>query len=181
MKESKRIILIGASGSGKTTLAKQLSAVLNIPHTELDSIYHQANWQPLNDADFIAEVRKRTDASAWILCGNYYRTIGSVVWPHADVIIWCDYSFGRTFGRLLRRTIRNCFTKKELWNGNRESFYTNFLTRKSVMAYMAMKWKGLHRQYEDIYRSPQQFSGVTFIRLKHPRDARRLLDQMSRG
>jgi adenylate kinase family enzyme len=175
----KRVIIIGSSGSGKTTLARELAAKLDIPHTELDSIYHQQNWQPSSDVDFTAAARAIAETPAWILCGNYYAKIGATVWPRADVIIWCDYSFGLVLGRLLRRTIYNCFTKRELWNGNRESFYTNFLTNKSVIAFMVRKWKEQNRRYDAIFRSPKQLAGVELIRLAHPREAQDLLDKLN--
>jgi adenylate kinase family enzyme len=41
-----RIAVHGASGSGKPTLATTLSERLDLPRTELDSLYHQAGWTP---------------------------------------------------------------------------------------------------------------------------------------
>lgn len=166
----KRIIVIGSSGSGKTTLAKKLSARLDIPHIELDSIFHQEDWRQLEDDEFIAEVSAVTDTPAWILCGNYYSKIGSTIWPKADMIVWCDYSFATAYGRLLRRTLRNCLTRAELWNGNRESFYTNFFTKNSILLEMPRKRKIQNYRYEQLYKDPQQLPGVKFVRLRHPRD-----------
>lgn len=177
-KPPKRIIIIGSSGSGKTTLARKLSTRLDIPHIELDSIFHQANWRQLEDDEFIAQVNAATDEPAWILCGNYYSKIGTAIWPKADVIIWCDYSFFRAFSRLLRRTLRNCLTRVELWNGNRESFYTNFFTRNSILIEMPKKRKVQNRRYEQLYNSSQQLPGVRLVRLKRPRDEHALDDTM---
>ena len=42
-----RIAVIGTSGAGKTTLARRLAGSLDVPHLELDAIYHQAGWEPL--------------------------------------------------------------------------------------------------------------------------------------
>jgi dephospho-CoA kinase len=36
-----RISIVGNSGSGKTTVARQLAAILDVPHIELDAIFHQ--------------------------------------------------------------------------------------------------------------------------------------------
>lgn len=171
----KRLIIIGSSGSGKTTLAKKLSARLGIHHTELDSIFHQKNWQQLGDDQFIARVSDITDKSSWILCGNYYSKIGPTIWPKADMIIWCDYSFATAYGRLLRRTLRNCLTRAELWNGNRESFYTNFFTKNSILVEMPKKREMQNHLYEQLYGHSQQLSEVKLVRLKHPRDERVLL------
>lgn len=37
---SGRVLVAGTSGAGKTTLARRTAAVLDIPHIELDALYH---------------------------------------------------------------------------------------------------------------------------------------------
>lgn len=41
-----RIRVVGTSGSGKTHLARQLAAILDLPHLELDALQHLPGWQP---------------------------------------------------------------------------------------------------------------------------------------
>jgi adenylate kinase family enzyme len=36
----RRVVVAGTSGSGKTTLAKHIASVLEIPHVEIDALYH---------------------------------------------------------------------------------------------------------------------------------------------
>jgi cytidylate kinase len=49
-----RACVIGCSGAGKTTFGKRLAARLACPFVELDAIYHQAYWTPLDDDAFRA-------------------------------------------------------------------------------------------------------------------------------
>jgi adenylate kinase family enzyme len=65
------VVVVGCSGSGKTTLARRLAATLGSPHIELDSIYHQAGWTPLDDANFRARVQEATEPARWVVDGNY--------------------------------------------------------------------------------------------------------------
>ncbi len=172
----KRIIIIGPSGAGKTTLAVRLAEILDIPHTELDSINHQPNWQPINKLEFKKRVNDITRQPEWIFCGNYFSTLGLDFWRQADTIIWCDYSFARSMSRLLRRTLKRTLTRKVLWNGNRESFYTNFFTKESIFVWMRKSLKKQKIRYGEIFNNSDDFDGLEFVRLKTPRQTKEFVD-----
>jgi adenylate kinase family enzyme len=82
-----RFSVIGTSGSGKTTLGRALAARLQIPHVELDSIFHQANWVPLSDAEFRARVAALVDGECWVIDGNY-AVVRDLVWDRATTVVW---------------------------------------------------------------------------------------------
>ena len=67
----KRISVVGSSGSGKTTLARAIAEQRRIPHLELDSVYHQPNWEPLSDADFRTAVEPFVATESWVIDGNW--------------------------------------------------------------------------------------------------------------
>ena len=171
----KKIIVIGPSGAGKTTLSMQLSELLSIPHTELDSIYHQANWQPIDTKEFKKRVNAIAKQPEWIFCGNYFSALGLDFWQQADTIIWCDYSFFLAMGRLFKRTLKRTVTKQELWNGNRESFYTNFFTKESIFVWMIGSLKKQKKRYGAIFSEPDTLAGVRLVRLRNPRETRAFL------
>src|SRR6185437_6621009 len=58
--EIDRVVVVGCSGAGKTTLARTLATLLDAPHVELDSIFHQPGWIPLGDEEFRATVTNAT-------------------------------------------------------------------------------------------------------------------------
>ena len=164
----KRIIVIGASGAGKTTLAKALAEKMDIPHFELDSIFHQKNWQPLDTIEFRNRVNKITEQQGWVICGNYFTKLGGKeFWQKADTVIWCDYSFPLVFSRLVRRTFHRTVTRQELWNKNRESFITNFFTRHSVLFFMLRKWKEQRVRYGKLFKK-SKLGTTNLVRLQSP-------------
>jgi|AntRauTorcE11897_2_1112592.scaffolds.fasta_scaffold23176_2 adenylate kinase family enzyme len=176
----KKIFIVGPSGSGKTTLAKELSSILNIKHTELDGIYHQSDWTPIDAGKFKDTVEKITNKDSWIICGNYYSLLGKDHWSKADAIIWCDYSFTTVLARLLKRTLDRSITKKELWNGNKESLRMQFFSKDSVLYYMIRTWRNKKQRYENIFVNSDIFEGADIIRLKTQKDKERLINQVGR-
>jgi len=171
----KRILIIGSSGAGKTTLAKELSRRLDIPHTELDSIYHQDNWQPLDTETFRKRVYELSDKDEWIFCGDYFSKLGLDLWHRADTVIWCDYSFPLVFSRLFRRTLIRGAYKAPLWNGNRESLYVNFLTKDSLLLWMMKTWNKRKRRYSKLFNEPENFPDTQLIHLKNPKQTLKFL------
>ena len=56
----RRVSVVGTSGSGKSTLGAALAAKLGVDFLELDSVFHQADWEPLPTPEF----RRRVAAVA---------------------------------------------------------------------------------------------------------------------
>lgn len=175
----KKIIIVGPSGAGKTTLASELSRRLNIPHTELDSIFHQANWQQANDKIFRRRVLEIAQGDAWVFCGNYLKKLGVEFWQQADMVIWCDYSFPMVFSRLFRRTFIRGILRVELWNGNRERFFANFFTTDSILLWMIKQWNAQRRMFAEQFKDPGKFPGTQLVRLRSPKEAREFLRRIA--
>jgi adenylate kinase family enzyme len=166
----RRISVVGNSGSGKTTLAAELAAALAIPHLELDSVFHQAGWQPLPRDDFRAAVGDFVAGDAWVVDGNY-SAVRDVIWPRADTVVWLDPPRWRVMRQLLGRTLRRMARRTELWNGNREE-WSNLLSadpEKSII-----RWAWTHdQQYRERYlraQSDPANAHLQFVRLRTPAD-----------
>lgn len=115
-----RISIVGTSGSGKTTLARALAARLDLPHLELDALYHQRGWTPMDPEAFRTRVAAFCAGERWVVCGKY-AAVRPIVFARADTIICLDHGRLRQTLRVLRRTVRRLVTREELWNGNRET------------------------------------------------------------
>src|SRR5262245_65937855 len=82
-----RISVVGNGGSGKTTVAKAIATALGVPHLELDGVFHQANWQPLDTEDFRRVVSEFTAGEAWVVDGNY-SAVQEIEWRRAENVGW---------------------------------------------------------------------------------------------
>lgn len=163
--------VVGCSGSGKSTLATGLARVLEVPHIELDAIYHQPGWTELPDEEFRARVATATDGTDWVVDGNY-SAVRDLIWGRADTVVWFDLSYALVMSRTIRRTLRRTLTREELWNGNREplSNLWSFDPQTSIIAWAATQ----HKVYRARYAAAEhdvRWSGLQFIRLRSPREA----------
>jgi adenylate kinase family enzyme len=171
--------VVGCSGSGKTTLARSLARTLGVPHVELDAIFHQPGWTPLDDDTFRARVVQATKAPGWVVDGNY-STVRNIVWRRADTVVWFDLPYAVVMARTIRRTVRRVVTRQELWNGNKEP-WTNLCSwnpEKSIIAWSATR----HKVYRQRYRAAEHdlfWAGLDFVRLRSQREADAFLDEVT--
>jgi adenylate kinase family enzyme len=84
-----RISVVGNSGSGKTTVAQAIAAELSLPCLELDGVFHQPDWRPLDSEEFRRIVSEFTVAEGWVVDGGY-SAVSDIVWGRADTVIWVD-------------------------------------------------------------------------------------------
>ncbi len=166
-----RISVVGTSGSGKTTLAAALSARLGIPHVELDAIYHQAGWVPLDDMEFRARVREVTVGGAWVVDGNY-TTVRDIVWGAADTVVALDLPRRVVMSRVVRRSVLRALTRQELWNGNRERIrnLARWDPEDNIIRWAWVR-HALHRKRLLAAMADPAWGHLTFVRLESRDDA----------
>lgn len=86
-----RVIIIGCGGSGKSTLARALGEKTALPVTHLDQIWWKpGNWQHLEPGEFDARLSELVQQPAWIMDGNFDRTMG-IRLEHCDTVIYMDF------------------------------------------------------------------------------------------
>jgi adenylate kinase family enzyme len=172
------VAVVGCSGSGKTTLARSLAQTLGVPHIELDAIFHQPGWTPLDDDTFRARVGQAAEAPAWVVDGNY-STVRDIVWPRADTVVWFDLPYAVVMARTIRRTMRRVVTRQELWNGNKEPWSNlwSLKPEKSIIAWAATRHKVYRQRYGAAEHDPR-WAGLDFVRLRSQREANAFLDEV---
>lgn len=167
--------MVGNSGSGKTTIAIALSAALNVPHLEIDAVFHQPGWVPLEAGEFRRRVAEFVAAPGWVADGNY-STVQDLVWARADTVVWLDPPRYRVMRRIIWRTLRRAALRAELWNGNRER-WTNLLRADPMESVIAWAWTRHHtyrRRYERAMADPAN-AHLTFVRLRTPGEVAALI------
>ena len=85
--------------------ASHWRGALGAAHVELDAIFHQPGWTPLDDDEFRARVTEATAPGRWVVDGNY-SAVRDIVWNRADTVVWFDLPYVDVMARTIRRTVR---------------------------------------------------------------------------
>ena len=146
-----RIVVVGNTGSGKSTLSRELSKKLGFPYLELDSVYHQPDWEPLPEVEFRARLADFALQPSWIIDGNYLNIgVRELIWPVADTLIWLDLPRWVVLPRVIRRTVKRALTREELWNGNKEPWSNFYDPRpdRNVIVWSFVKHSEYRQKFE---------------------------------
>ena len=174
------MVVVGPPGSGKTRVARSLSARLDYPHVELDSLWWEPHWTEAGSAAFGQRAAEVVAGERWIVDGNYF-SVGAreVIWPRADTIVWLDHPRWITVPRVVRRTISRGVRRTPLWSGNRESLRLA-LRPDSIIRYAIREHPKYNRRYEGLDQD-KSLSHLAWVRLRTPRDVRHWLAALSTG
>jgi adenylate kinase family enzyme len=166
----KKYVVIGTTGSGKSTLAERLAIKLGLDYIELDALNWGPNWTPAGRELLCARVEEATRSSGWVVAGNYSVT-RPVAWARAEAVLWLDYSLWVIFWRLLRRTWQRVVYKEELWNGNRESIWTQLKlwSDESLFHWLFKTYWRRKREYPQLFAKPE-YSHLKIIHFKTPQE-----------
>lgn len=175
LRDCRRVLILGRTGSGKTTLARELSAVIGVPHVELDALYFGPNFSTIP----LALLRERTSAAIaedrWVTDGNK-SAVRDLVWPRADTIIWLDYPWAVSIWRLGKRALwRTSVLRAEAAevNGNAGLARTFVTGTKSVLTALRSHM-GQRHEYLRMFAQPEN-QHLAVVRLRSPRATRRWL------
>ena len=149
--------------------------MLDVPHVELDAIYHQPGWTPLADDEFRARVDAVTEHGDWVVDGNY-SAVRDIVWKKADTVVFCDLPYVTVMARMIGRTLRRTMTREELWNGNREplSNLWSWKPEKSIIAWTATHHGRYRRRYAEAEKDPR-WVDLDFVRLRSRTEVERFV------
>ena len=165
--------MVGTSGSGKTTVGRALAARLDVPFIELDAIFHQPGWTALPREEFRARVADVVAADAWVLDGNYSSVL-DIVWARADTVVWFDLPRTTVMRQLVPRTIGRMITRRELWNGNRESLKFLLNRDESILWWAWTQHAKYASRFAAAMRNPDN-AHLAFVRVRSRAEARALL------
>ncbi|MHA7306188.1 P-loop NTPase family protein [Arthrobacter sp. TMN-49] len=161
-----RILIAGVTGAGKTTLASRLGELLQVPHTELDSLFHGPDWVPRES--FVDDVEVLTRCPGWVSEWQY-NMVRVMLAERADTLIWLDFSFRTSMWRLIRRTIRRRLRHQELWNGNYEGpLRAVFTDRDHIIRW---GWRTRNKFKVAVPALERTQPHLHIVRLRSPREA----------
>lgn len=171
----RRVSLVGVPGAGKTTVGRRLAGRLGVPFVELDSIFHQPNWQELPVDEFRRRVGAALSSDAWVVDGNY-PAVQDLVWHGAETVVWLDLPRPLIIRRVLLRTLRRAVTRQRLWNGNREAL-TNLCRldpRRNIVRWAWVTYPVYVEQYSAAMQDPT-CTHLQFVRLRCPQEVNAFL------
>jgi adenylate kinase family enzyme len=174
-----RIVVVGTTGSGKSTLACQIADRLQMPFVELDALYWDADWTPVDPDVFQARVEMATSGPRWSVAGNY-SVVRKIIWSRADTVVWLDYPLVVSLWRLCRRSIQRSLSKENLWGtGNKESLRKQFLSRESLFVWaFQTHWRRKRTYVEEIAKPEHAHLHIVYLRF--PWDAGRWLETLEK-
>lgn len=174
-----RIVVIGSSGAGKSTVAHRLGEVLDSPVIEMDAVYHQPEWEPLELERFRARMQQLTAGERWVTDGNY-GTVRDIVWGAADLIVWLDLPRWRVMSRVVRRTAARVATRRLLWNGNRE-VWRNVIEWDPYENILRWTWETFERRRRQYEVLAALDVGHRWVRLRTPGEVEAFIGSLGNG
>jgi adenylate kinase family enzyme len=164
----RRILVVGVSGNGKTALSRRLGARLGLPVTELDALNHQPGGTEASEEDFRRDVEAAMSSSdGWVLDGLYEWKIGNLILRHADTLVWLDQPLPLVLRRLVKRAVKDIVTRRDLFNGNRQTWRFAFFMRDSLVSYAVKQHFEYRRNWPvGLGHHPN----LQIVRLRSPRE-----------
>ncbi len=101
-----KIAVIGISGSGKSTLARKLTGQTRLPLYHMDALFWKGNWEPVPEAEYLAEHAKLLEKEQWIIEGYIDSKMADRL-KKADLVIYLDYSGFRCAWRIFCRYLKH--------------------------------------------------------------------------
>jgi adenylate kinase family enzyme len=165
---ARRIVVVGISGNGKTTLGRRLAQQLGVPFTELDALMHQPGWVPAEPETFRREVEAVMERSdGWVLDGMYQGQLGDLVLRRADTLVWLDQPLPLVLRRLIKRVVKDIVTKRDLYNGNRQTWRYALFTRDSLVGFAIKSHFKRRREWPAGLGAPPN---LEVVRLRSPHE-----------
>lgn len=163
-----RILIIGGNGSGKSTFAKKLHTVTGLPLVHLDRLLWYGNWQTREREEFDALLGAELKKEAWIIDGNYNRTIPYRL-SYCDTVFYFDFSTLRCLWGVTWRVLSHLGRVREDMGGNcRERFDLSFY--KNILAF-----NKTHRNRYHVMLAEAEKEGKTVVIFHNHRQVKRYL------
>jgi adenylate kinase family enzyme len=157
----RRVLVAGTSGSGKTTLAARIGTALQLPHVEIDALFHGADWTPR--PSFTDDVHRFSAAPTWVTEWQY-GTVRAHLAERADLLVWLDLPRTVVMRQLVRRTLIRRLRRQPLWNGNVEpALRTVFTDPQHILRWA---WNTHHKTAPRVEELLTRRPDLTVVRLR---------------
>jgi adenylate kinase family enzyme len=167
-----RVLVAGSPGAGKTTMARALARRLDLPHTEMDALFHGPGWVPR--PSFEADVDALLASGRWVTEYQYARVQPRLL-AAADAVVWLDHPWPTVARRLLRRTLGRALARQELYNGNRERPRNWLRGSHPLWVVAGRRFRRIREDNAARFAAESARRGLVVVRLRGARQADRWL------
>jgi adenylate kinase family enzyme len=155
------VLVAGTSGSGTTTLADRVAGILDVPHVEIDGLFHGPGWTPR--ASFEADVDAFSSRPGWVTEWQY-GSVRALLAERADLLVWLDLPRSRVMRQVIRRTVVRRLRRERLWNGNVEAPLWTIFTEPDHIVRWA--WNTHHKTADRVAELLRRRPDLDIIRLR---------------
>lgn len=161
-------------------MAGEIDRRLQLPHLELDGLFHGPDWTPADPEVFRSAVLEVVNGPRWVVDGNYTGALGRTIADRAQLRIAIDLWVPVTMSRVIRRTVRRAVTREELWNGNREPL-RNFTSWDPVENIIRWAWDNRHSYHDQALLAENAWhaGGLPCVRLSSPSQVWRFVEYLT--
>jgi adenylate kinase family enzyme len=152
-------------------MARALSRLLDIPHTEMDALWHGPGWAVR--PEFAADVAAMLATGRWVT-EYQYRSVKPRLLDAAQAAVWLDHPFPLVAARILRRSGVRALTRQPFYNGNVEQFAMWARASHPLRIVLSREFFQKRRRTREELRAAAD-RGVTVVRLRGAREVRRWL------
>ncbi|MHB8246481.1 MAG: P-loop NTPase family protein [Acidimicrobiales bacterium] len=165
-----RVLVAGTSGAGKTSLAARLGQALELPHVEIDALFHGPGWTPRQS--FTCEVETFSDQPSWVTEWQY-DSVRALLAERADLLVWLDLPRARVMRQVIARTAVRRLRRQRLWNGNVEPpLWTIFTDREHIVRWA---WTTHAKSAQRVAALAEQRPDLMIVRLRSWREVQQWL------
>ena len=111
-------------------MARRIGNVLEVPHTEIDGLFHGPGWVPR--VSFLADVERFTAVPGWVTEWQY-AAARPLLAERADTLVWLDLSRGVVMRQVVRRTVHRRLQRELLWHDVEPALWTVVTERDHIV------------------------------------------------
>jgi adenylate kinase family enzyme len=165
-----RVLVYGVTGSGKTTFARKMAERTGLPWHSVDDLTWEPGWVEVPADEQRRRIEQICAGERWILDTAYGQWL-EVPLTRAELIVALDYPRWLSLARLVRRTLLRAIDRRQICNGNTESFRQAF-SRDSIIGWHFKSFAHKRARMRAWAADP---AGPQVVRFSSPLAARRWL------